>query len=124
MSWELLSASKKTKGVTLDPRTKLIVLITICFLVLGGEGGGLALVTKPMLTAIPILLLFCFGKKKAALVCVIIYVTCYLGEQFVVPVTTGATNFVLLFLCGFISVCCQDWQWDITPFVQQQSVSL
>ena len=31
MSWELLSASKKSKGVTLDPRTKLIVLITICF---------------------------------------------------------------------------------------------
>ena len=103
MSWELLSASKKSKGVTLDPRTKLIVLITICFLVLGGEGGGLALVTKPMLTAIPILLLFCFGKKKAALVCVIIYTTCYFGEQFVVPVTTGAVNFILLFLCGFIS---------------------
>ena len=61
MSWELLSASKKTKGVTLDPRTKLIVLITICFLVLGGEGGGLALVTKPMLTAIPIL----FWKKES-----------------------------------------------------------
>ena len=49
MSWELLSASKKSKGVTLDPRTKLIVLITICFLVLGGEGGGLALVGAPLL---------------------------------------------------------------------------
>lgn len=103
MSWELLSASKKSKGATLDPRTKLIVLITICFLVLGGEGGGLALVTKPMLTAIPILLLFCFRKKKAALVCVIIYTICYFGEQFVVPMTTGAVNFILLFLCGFIS---------------------
>ena len=32
MAWELLSASKKSKGVALDPRTKLIVLITICFL--------------------------------------------------------------------------------------------
>ena len=74
MSWELLSASKKTKGATLDPRTKLIVLITICFLVLGGEGGGLALVTKPMLTAIPILLLFFFRKKKAALVFVFIVI--------------------------------------------------
>ena len=103
MSWELLSASKKSKGATLDPRTKLIVLITICFLVLGGEGGGLALVTKPMLTAIPILLLFFFRKKKAALVCVIIYTICYFGEQFVVPMTTGAVNFILLFLCGFIS---------------------
>ena len=103
MAWELLSASKKSKGVALDPRTKLIVLITICFLVLGGEGGGLALVTKPLLTAIPILLLFCFGRKKAALSCLIVYVICYLGEQFIVPATTGATNFILLFLCGFIS---------------------
>ena len=103
MAWELLSASKKSKGVTLDPRTKLIVLITICFLVLGGEGGGLALVTKPLLTAIPILLLFCFGRKKAALSCLIVYVICYLGEQLAVPATTGAANFILLFLCGFIS---------------------
>ena len=60
----IVECFKKSKGVALDPRTKLIVLITICFLVLGGEGGGLALVTKPLLTAIPILLLFVLEERK------------------------------------------------------------
>ena len=58
---------------------------------------------KPLLTAVPLTLLFLDGKRKLTVISGIIYILCYLGENFLIPLTTGAANFILLFACGFIA---------------------
>lgn len=100
---EILNSENQVHRTKLDPRTKLILLIAICFLVIGGEGGGITLVIKPLLTAVPLTLLFWNGKRKLTVISGIIYILCYLGENFLIPLTTGAANFILLFACGFIA---------------------
>ena len=41
MSRELLASQKKNRGIFLDPRTKLAVLITIAVFILGGSYEGI-----------------------------------------------------------------------------------
>lgn len=77
---EILNSENQIHRTKLDPRTKLILLIAICFLVIGGEGGGITLVIKPLLTAVPLTLLFLDGKRKLTVISGIIYILCYLEK--------------------------------------------
>ncbi len=99
MNWEVLSSQIKRKGVRLDPRTKLFLLITISILVVGGEVSGMMIVIKPLTALIPFLLLFTIGKWKQALSFTALFAVLFLSEMFILP-SMGKSGFLLLFFCG------------------------
>ena len=53
MRRELLASKKKETGLSLDPRTKLALLITIALFVLSGGGGAASKQFAPILAAVP-----------------------------------------------------------------------
>lgn len=103
MRAEVLSSSNRNQQVNIDPRTKLVVLITICILVIGGEIGGIMLLIKPLLTGITLILLLLSGKRYLALICALIYFGAFAAEFFLLPLVPGLPGFILLFFCGFLS---------------------
>mgnify|MGYP001525084412 CR=1 FL=1 len=68
MRRELLASKKKETGLSLDPRTKLALLVTIALFVLSGGGGAASKQFAPILAAVPLIgkivegigYLFCF----------------------------------------------------------------
>ena len=98
--------NKKSQSITpkpalyLDPRTKIILLITISFFVLGGTGGKDMALWSLILSAIPLCLLIITKHWKAAFTYVAIYGICYVLSLIFLPITTGAINYTLLFICG------------------------
>ena len=52
MRRELLASKKKETGLSLDPRTKLALLITIALFVLSGGGGAASKQFAPILAAV------------------------------------------------------------------------
>lgn len=87
----------------LDPRTKILLILTITSVVIGGGNSGLLLIVKPVLTAVPLLLFLAEEQWKAAVTYVFIYSAAYLGELFLVPLTHGFLNFLVVACCGIFS---------------------
>lgn len=87
----------------LDPRTKILLILTITSVVIGGGNSGLLLIVKPVLTALPLLLFLAEEQWKAAVTYVFIYSAAYLGELFLVPLTHEFLNFLVVACCGIFS---------------------
>lgn len=87
----------------LDPRTKLLLILTITSVVIGGGNSGLLLIAKPVLTAVPLLLFLAEKRWKSAVSYLFIYTAAYLGELFFVPLTHGFLNFLIVACCGIFS---------------------
>lgn len=64
MRRELLASKKKETGLSLDPRTKLALLITIAPLVLSGGGGAASKQFAPILAAVPLILLLTENRGR------------------------------------------------------------
>lgn len=73
MSSGLLESSSQKKGIHFDPRTKLLLLITLCTLMLSTSTSGLMLYLKPPLALIPFVLLLLSAKYTAGVLYFILY---------------------------------------------------
>lgn len=73
MSSELLSSSFRKKGIQFDPRTKLLLLITLCTLMLSTSSSGLMLYLKPLLALIPFTLLLLSAKYATGILYFVLY---------------------------------------------------
>ena len=87
----------------LDPRTKILLILTITSVVIGGGNDGLLLVVKPVLTAIPLVLFLAEKRWKSATTYIIVYTAAYLGELLLVPITHCFFNFLVVACCGIFS---------------------
>lgn len=87
----------------LDPRTKILLILTITSVVIGGGNDGLLLVIKPVLTVVPLALFLAEKRWKAAATYIIVYTAAYLGELLLVPITYGFLNFLVVACCGIFS---------------------
>lgn len=96
----MLSSHSKGQKAVLDPRTKMLMVVTIATVLLGGGSGGIMNVIKPALTAVPFILFLCAGKFKAALIYAAAYTCAFAGELVLVPVTKGFLNFMVVACCG------------------------
>jgi energy-coupling factor transporter transmembrane protein EcfT len=103
MNWEVLSSVSDKQKINIDPRTKIIILILICTLVVGGENSGIMLFIKPALTIIVLFLLTSIGKWRTVFICTLLYGICFIGENFMIPLTNGLTAYLLLFTCGLVA---------------------
>lgn len=103
MQGNLLQADVENRGIVFDPRTKMLLLITVAIFVLGGAGGSKVDRFAPCFCALTFIL-FLLGKKwKVAFTYIIVYVIAYVSFLYFAPRTTGIVNFLLLAVCGILS---------------------
>ena len=97
----LFTADIENRGLVLDPRTKLFVMITLVVFALGGTGSDIAAVRygTTAVSILPLLLLMTAKQYKKAAVFGILYVIIKSAEIFIVPSITGAA-------LSIIGLCC------------------
>jgi len=96
MQWSILQTDVDARGLVLDPRTKLLLLITMAVFVLGGVGSAKLSFFNPVLCLVPFFLLLLSHRVKTAMVSLLLYILAYLIMLFVVPHTMGLINYLLL----------------------------
>ena len=88
----LFTAEIENRGIVLDPRTKLAVMLTLVIFALGGTGSGIAAV-RLMTTAVsvlPMLLLLTAGQYRKAALTGGIYAAVRTAQSLLLPHLTGA----------------------------------
>ncbi len=96
MRQSILQSDVDARGLVIDPRTKLLLLITMAVFVLGSVGIAQLSFINPVLCLIPFCLLLLSRRIKVAVVSLLIYALIYLVTMLVMPHTTGLINFLLL----------------------------
>lgn len=95
---------KKDKHViSLDPRTKLFMLIIITSLMLSTGNIGVMNMIKPILSSIPFLLLLTQKKFKIAGKYIALYLLCFILERFTLSSINGMLSFILLAVCSIMT---------------------
>ena len=97
----LFTADIENRGLVLDPRTKLFVMITLVIFALGGTGSDISAVRYGTIAVsiLPVLLLMTARQYKKATVFGILYAMIKSAETFLVPNITGAA-------LSIIGLCC------------------
>lgn len=97
----LFTADVENRGLVLNPRTKLAVVITLVVFALGGTGSNIKAVQcgTIVLSMIPILLLFTAGQWKKGMMFGVLFFVIKLSELFLVPDMKGA-------VLSFMGICC------------------
>ena len=103
MQTQIFQHTAAHKGLNLDPRTKLYVLLVISTVVISGTSDEKSAYIKPLLSAIPFLLLLMGGRRKVALIYVLVYAVSWLSKMFWIPHLTGLPN-VVIFLFAELGV--------------------
>ena len=103
MQTNLLQADVENRGIVLDPRTKMVVLMTIAIFVLGGAGGDIFTAYLPYFCALPFLMFLTAGRWRTALTFAVIYTVSYTAFWYLGPRTEGLANFLILAVCGILS---------------------
>ena len=93
-------------AVVLDPRSKLLFILIISVFVLGGAGNGIMVVVRPILCAVPLVLLLFSRKFAAASLYSAVYLICYIIRLLWSPEMSGLSGFLVLFItdlfCRFL----------------------
>lgn len=102
MSAGLISGNENTVRFTLDPRTKLALVATVCTIMISGRVGGIMTVIHPVLALVPFALLLLSGRVKAAVSYLLAYAAAYSMISFVMPVTSGMISILIGATAGII----------------------
>ncbi|SHH87987.1 energy-coupling factor transport system permease protein [Sporobacter termitidis DSM 10068] len=103
MASSILQTTGQKRGMILDPRTKLLLLVTVSIFVLGGLDGGKLPFMTPTLCVLPLVLFLTAGKIKSALICLVVFMGAYLAGGLLVPQLSGIPQFLLLGCAGIFS---------------------
>lgn len=98
MNQDILQSSDTGIRLKLDPRTKIIVLIILNLIVFWDAPLHIAI----FLVAIPFFLLLFSKREKTALIYISAYILAVLGEIYLVPVTHGALNVLVVMITNLI----------------------
>lgn len=99
----IMQPSIEDRGLLLDPRTKLLLLVTMTVFVLGGAGNNELWILTPCLCIFPLVLLLFAKKYKSAAAYIVVYLFMYFLFHYFGPKTTGILNFLLLGTAGIIT---------------------
>ncbi len=89
--------------VKFDPRTKLLLLVTMTIFVLGGAGGDIFDKYVPFFCLLPFILFILAGCWKKAVCYIILYAIFHVLAVYVMPQISGIIGFLLLAFCGIIT---------------------
>lgn len=98
-----LQTDVENRGIVFDPRTKMLLLITMAVFVLGGAGGDILNPYMPLFCAVPCILFLLAKKWKTAFRYAVLYSIAYVSFQYFGPRTTGIVNSLIGGCCGFFS---------------------
>lgn len=90
------TAVSEKKGILLDPRTKLLLLVTITTLMFSTSNEGIMNVIKPVLSIVPFGLLLSERRWKTAGKYLLLYIVCFGLERLALHVLSGMAAFLLL----------------------------
>lgn len=100
---EQLTHTVKRRGLLLDPRTKLLMLITVTSLMLSTGNSGVMNLVKPVLSILPFALLLTEGRWKTALKYLGLYAVCFALERVALHTLSGTASFLLLAVCSVMT---------------------
>lgn len=86
---------ERNSVIPIDPRTKIFLTITVSTITMAGGTGSLMNIVRPCLVAFPIILLLLSMRWKAAARFSLTYAVLFALELTVLPMLTGAWNFIL-----------------------------
>lgn len=86
----------------LDPRTKLALIITLAIVLLTGGYGGAMVYVRPILAAVPMMLLLLERKFKISFGYAAAFIVAELIQLYVAPLTSGAGTVLLLLFSGMM----------------------
>ena len=88
----LFTADIENRGLVLDPRTKLFVMLTLVVFALGGTGSDITAVRVGtiLVSILPVVLLVTARELKKAVIFGLLYALCKSAELFLVPELSGA----------------------------------
>lgn len=98
-----MTCTAKYRGLQLDPRTKLLMLITVTSLMLSTGNSGIMNIVKPTLSALPFVLLLTEGRWKTALKYLVLYAVCFALERLALYCLSGITAFLTLAVCSIMT---------------------
>lgn len=98
-----LTCAAKRRGLLLDPRTKLFMLITVTSLMLSSSNSGVMNIVKPVLSIIPFVLLLSEQKWKTAAKYLVLYIACFALERVALYMLSGIASFLLLAVCSVMT---------------------
>lgn len=96
MNGATFAAVTEKKGLTLDPRTKLLLLITITTLMFSTSNQGIMNVIKPVLSLVPFALILSERRFKTAGNYLILYILCFALERVALYDLSGTLSFLVL----------------------------
>jgi energy-coupling factor transport system permease protein len=103
MESSVYSTERVKSGIILDPRTKLLMMITITTLLLSTGNKGVMNIIKPVLSLVPFLLLLNEKQFKTAGKYFILYGLCFLIERIALFSIGGIISFILLAICSIMT---------------------
>lgn len=84
------------RAFTLDPRTKLLLLLMITTLMFSTSNEGIMNYVKPVLSVLPFVLLLSEWKWKTAVKYLLLYAVCFALERLALTQLSGMISFLLL----------------------------
>ena len=96
----VLKGTGTKKGLVLDPRTKIFLLIIMSVFSLGGAGGEYNGTISAILSVIPIILLIGTAKWKSAFCCIALYSAVYAVNALLLDRVSGLLFYILLIFSG------------------------
>ena len=103
MNEMLSAASDNKKGILLDPRTKLFMLVTITTLMFSTSNEGVMNVVKPILSLIPFALILSERRFKTAGKYALLYAACFVLERLALNVWSGMLSFMVLAVASIMT---------------------
>lgn len=103
MASGILQVERQKRGLQFDPRTKMLLLLTMATFGLGGAGGETIDKVLPFILFMPYVLLLLAGKWKWAAFGALAYVGSDLFMQFVSPHLSGIPAFIALGSCAILN---------------------
>lgn len=90
------ATTEKRKGILLDPRTKLILLLTITTLMFSTSNEGIMNIVKPCLSLVPFALILSERRFKTAGKYLVLYAVCLILERIALTSLSGLLSFIVL----------------------------
>lgn len=103
MGVSVLQFEGQKSGLILDPRTKLLLLLTMATFGLGGAGGSAVDIVLPVVLLLPYPLLLLARKVNWALFGAAAYIGSDLFIQYVSPYLSGLVSFFALGCCAILN---------------------
>ena len=83
------ATTENRKGILLDPRTKLLLLLTITTLMFSTSNEGIMNIVKPCLSLVPFVLILSEHRFKTAGKYLLLYVACFVLERIALTTLSG-----------------------------------